>query len=273
MNISYELFPARSKEKNDALQEVIHKLDKTNPNFYSVTYGASGSSQNATFDTINNLNNITNTNIVPHLTCIGSSSEKIIKILEKYKKLGIKNIVLLRGDFNNVTGNLKDFNYANELVEFVKEKYSDEFSIYIAAYPEKHPESKYINIDIKNFVKKAKAGANYAITQYFYNDDAYFRFVDDVRKFGVEIPIIPGIMPITNYKQLAQFSKNCGTEIPLWILNKLKSYENDIHSIRAFGLDVVSDMCLQMKNKGVKNFHFYTMNRESPILSILENIK
>ena len=273
MNVSYELFPTRTQEKGNALINVINKLDKTQPKFYSITFGASGSSQNATFATIDNINNNTNVDIAPHLTCIGSNKERIIKMLEKYKKLGIKRIVLLRGDFNNFTDNLEDFKYANELIEFVKEKYNNEFKIYVASYPEKHPESKTIDTDIKNFIKKVQAGADIAITQYFYNNDAYFRFVDDVRKYAVDIPIIPGIMPITNYKQLAIFSKNCEAEIPAWILNKLKSYKNDINSIREFGLDVVSEMCLQMKARGVEHFHFYTMNRDNPTISILKNIQ
>lgn len=273
MNISYELFPARDKSKGKELIEVINKLDKTKPNFYSMTFGASGSSQEATIDTIVDIKNNTNVEVAPHLTCIGSNKDRIIKMLNKYKKLGINRIVLLRGDFKDFTKDVEDFKYCNELVEFVKEKYNDEFKIYVAAYPEKHPEANTIDIDIKNFIKKVKSGANIAITQYFYNNDAYFSFVDEVLKHSIDIPIIPGIMPITNYKQLAEFSKNCGAEIPLWILNKLQSYQDDIDSIRSFGLDVVSEMCLKMKANGVNDFHFYTMNREEPTISILENIQ
>ena len=272
MNISYELFPVRTEQGAKSLKKTIVKLDTSKPDFYSVTFGASGSAQDATFDTIAQLVDSSTVAVAPHLTCVDSYKEKITQMLGKYQNIGIKNIVLLRGDMQAVIGSIGEFNYANELVEFIRAQYNDQFKIYVAAYPEKHPQSQTIASDIKHFVNKVKAGADGAITQYFYNTDAYFRFVDEVQKLGADVPIIPGIMPITNYEQLVRFSKICNAEIPSWILNRLKMYKDDLENLRAFGLDVVSDMCLQLKTRGVNDFHFYTMNRSEPTLAILKNI-
>jgi methylenetetrahydrofolate reductase (NADPH) len=181
-------------------------------------------------------------------------------------------VVVLRGDIPPAIRDIGDFHYANELVEFIKEKYNDHFAIHVAAYPEKHPQSKSVVSDIECFVNKIKAGANGAITQYFYNTDAYFRFVDEVQRLGVDVPIVPGIMPITNYDQLVLFSRNCNAEIPSWILSRLKHYREDMDSLQNFGQDVVSEMCLKLQSGGVKDFHFYSMNRIEPVLSLVKNI-
>jgi methylenetetrahydrofolate reductase (NADPH) len=272
MNISYEFFPARTEQGKQNLGKTLAKLDTTNPDFYSVTFGALGSAQNATFDTISQLNNATNASVAPHLTCVGSDREQITRLLDEYARLGVSRLVVLRGDIPPAIRDIGEFHYASELVEFIKNKYGDRFTIDVAAYPEKHPQSKTVATDIEYFVNKVKAGADSAITQYFYNIDAYFRFVDEAKQLGADISIVPGIMPITNYEQLARFSKVCDADIPTWILNRLEMYQDDTDSVRAFGLDVVSDMCQQMKARGVNDFHFYTMNRSEPALSIVENI-
>lgn len=272
MNISYEFFPARTEQGKQNLSKTLDTLDTTNPDFYSVTFGALGSAQNATFNTISQLSNTTKASIAPHLTCVGSDREQITKLLDEYARLGVSRVVVLRGDIPPAIRDIGEFHYASELVEFIKKKYGDYFTIDVAAYPEKHPQSKSVATDIEYFVNKVKAGADSAITQYFYNIDAYFRFVDDAQQLGADISIVPGIMPITNYEQLARFSKICDAEIPSWILNRLEMYRNDTHSLKAFGLDVVSEMCQKMKVRGVNDFHFYTMNRSEPAHSIVRNI-
>jgi len=199
-------------------------------------------------------------------------------LLDKYIELGVNRVMVLKGDAPKVrfpykkNKNKGDFRFANEMVEFIKEQYKDYFHIQVGAFPEKHPQSKSFANDIKFFVNKVNCGANSAITQYFYNVDAYFSFVDEVQKFGVDIPIVPGIMPITNYEDLIRFSKVAGAEIPSWIINRLKTYRDDNESLKAFGKEVVSEMCLKLKAGGVKDFHFYSMNRTEPVLSIARNI-
>ena len=272
MNISYEFFPARTEQGKQNLDRTLDTLDTTNPDFYSVTFGALGSAQDATFDTINQLSDTTTTSVAPHLTCVGSNQEQITRLLDEYARLGVSRVVVLRGDIPPAIRDIGEFHYASELVEFIKNKHGDRFTINVAAYPEKHPQSKTVATDIEYFVNKVKAGADSAITQYFYNIDAYFRFVDEVQQLGADIPIVPGIMPITNYVQLTRFSKICDADIPSWILNRLEMYRDDMDSLRAFGLDVVSEMCQQMKVRGVNDFHFYTMNRSEPALSIVGNI-
>ncbi len=272
MNISYEFFPARTEQGKKNLQETLAKLDTTNPDFYSVTFGALGSAQDATFDTINQLSVATPVTVAPHLTCVGSDKAQMTKLLDKYVRLGVSRVVVLRGDIPPAIRDIGEFHYASELVEFIKNKHDNRFTIDVAAYPEKHPQSKTVATDIEYFVNKVKAGADSAITQYFYNIDAYFRFVDEAQQLGADITIVPGIMPITNYEQLVRFSKICDADIPAWILNRLEMYRDDINSLKAFGLEVVSEMCHQMRNRGVNDFHFYTMNRSEPTLSIVNNI-
>ncbi len=272
MNISYEFFPTRTEQGKYNLLSTLAKLDGTNPDFYSVTFGALGSAQDATFATINQLSAATSVPIAPHLTCVGSDKVQITKLLDEYIRLGVSRVVVLRGDIPPAIRDIGEFHYASELVEFIKNKYDNRFTIDVAAYPEKHPQSKTVATDIEYFVSKVKAGADSAITQYFYNIDAYFRFVDEAQQLGADINIVPGIMPITNYEQLARFSKICDADIPKWILNRLEMYKDDINSLRAFGLDVVSELCNQMRGRGVNDFHFYTMNRSEPALSIVNNI-
>ena len=269
--ISFEFFPPRSDAAKKSLKEAHRKLSSINPEYFSVTFGALGSSQNATLDTIVNLSKDTKIPITPHLTCVGTNKKQVTNLLDEYIIQGVNQVMVLKGDAPNAIVKKGDFEYANEMVKFIKENYEN-IDIMVGAYPEKHPHSNCVGKDIDFFVDKVNAGATRAVTQYFYNIDAYFSFVDEVQKLGVDIPIIPGIMPITSYDNLINFSTNCGAEIPSWILNRLKLYRNDAKSLIEFGEDVVSEMCLKLKDGGVKNFHFYTMNRVEPVLSIAKRI-
>ena len=269
--ISFEFFPPRSDSTKKSLKEAHRILSSINPEYFSVTFGALGSSQNATFDTIVNLLKDTKIPITPHLTCVGTNKKQVTDLLNEYLIQGVNQVMVLKGDAPNTIVKKGDFEYANEMVKFIKENYEN-IDILVAAYPEKHPHSNCVGKDIDFFVNKVNSGATRAVTQYFYNIDAYFSFVDEVQKLGVDIPIIPGIMPITNYDNIINFSKNCGAEIPSWILNRLKLYRSDTKSLKLFGEDVVSEMCLKLKAEGVKNFHFYSMNRVEPVLSIAKRI-
>ncbi len=278
MNISFEFFPARTEHGKKTLNEVQKKLSAIKPEFFSVTFGALGSSQDATFETITDLLKNTNVPIAPHLTCVGIKKTQATDLLDKYIELGVNRVMVLKGDVPKVrfpyknSKNKGDFHFANEMVEFIKKQYKGYFHIQVGAFPEKHPQSKCFANDIKFFVNKVNSGANSAVTQYFYNVDAYFSFVDEVQKFDVDIPIVPGIMPITNYEELVRFSKISGAEIPSWVINRLKIYKDDKESLNKFGKEIVSEMCLKLKTGGVKDFHFYSMNRIEPVLSIAQNI-
>ena len=278
MNISFEFFPARTEHGEKALNEVQKELSAIKPEFFSVTFGALGSSQNATFETITKLLKNTNVPVSPHLTCVGIKKNQATELLDKYIELGVNRVMVLKGDTPTVRFPYKnsrdkgDFRFANEMVEFIKEQYKGYFHIQVGAFPEKHPQSKSFTNDIKFFVNKMNSGADSAVTQYFYNVDAYFSFVEEVQKFGVDVPIVPGIMPITNYEKLMSFSKMAGAEIPSWIMNRLQLYKDDEESLKAFGQEVVDEMCSKLKAGGVKDFHFYSMNRTEPVLSIAQNI-
>ena len=279
MNISFEFFPARTEHGEKALNEVQKELSAIKPEFFSVTFGALGSSQNATFETVTKLLKNTNIPVSPHLTCVGIKKSQATELLDKYIELGVNRVMVLKGDTPTVRFPYKnsrdkgDFRFANEMVEFIKDQYKGYFHIQVGAFPEKHPQSKSFTNDIKFFVNKVNSGADSAVTQYFYNVDAYFSFVEEVQKFGVDVPIVPGIMPITNYEKLISFSKMAGAEIPSWIMNRLQLYKDDEESIKAFGQEVVGEMCLKLKAGGVKDFHFYSMNRTEPVLSIARNIE
>ena len=278
MNISFEFFPARTEHGEKNLNEVQKELSAIKPEFFSITFGALGSSQNATFETVTKLLKYTNVPVSPHLTCVGIKKNQATELLDKYIELGVNRVMVLKGDTPTVRFPYKnsrdkgDFRFANEMVEFIKEQYKSYFHIQVGAFPEKHPQSKSFTNDIKFFVNKMNSGADSAITQYFYNVDAYFSFVDEVQKFGVDVPIVPGIMPITNYEKLMSFSKMAGAEIPSWIMNRLQLYKDDEESLKAFGQEVVGEMCLKLKAGGVKDFHFYSMNRTEPVLSIAKYI-
>ncbi len=268
---SFEFFPPKTAEGAEKLIKVRNTLGALNHKYFSVTFGAGGSTQQGTIDTVTSIKEA-GFNAAPHLSCVGSTKENIRDILNGYKDKNINRIVALRGDMPSGTQDIGEFHYANELVEFIRKETGDHFHIEVAAYPEFHPQASSAEDDLNNFKRKVEAGANSAITQYFFNPDAYFRFVDDCEDLGITIPIVPGIMPITNYIQLARFSDMCGAEIPRWIRKRLESYGDDKDSIRAFGEDVITEMCHQLLEAGAPGLHFYTMNVSKPTLAIWNNL-
>jgi methylenetetrahydrofolate reductase (NADPH) len=268
---SIEFFPPKTPEGVEKLRATRTKLAELQPRYFSVTFGAGGSTQQGTRDTVLEIKREGH-DAAPHLSCMGTSRENLRTMLQEYKAHGIKRLVALRGDLPSgygMTGfSAGEFRYANELVEFVRAETGDWFHIEVAAYPEIHPQAKSPQDDLQSFARKVKAGANGAITQYFYNPDAYFRFVDDAHRVGIHVPIVAGIMPITNYSQLVRFSDMCGAEIPRWIRLKLASFGDDTDSIRAFGLDVVSQLCERLLAGGAPGLHFYTLNQSAATTAI-----
>jgi methylenetetrahydrofolate reductase (NADPH) len=265
---SFEFFPPKTPEGADKLRAVRAKLAAVQPAFFSVTFGAGGSTREGTWNTVTEIADA-GLAVAPHISCIGTTRASVRELLLAYRSRGIRRLVALRGDLpSGAAGGAGDFRYANELVEFIRAETGDWFHVEVAAYPEYHPQSRSPADDLANFARKVKAGADSAITQYFYNSDAYFRFVEDAQALGVEVPIVPGIMPITNYTQLARFSDACGAEIPRWIRLKLQSYGDDRDAIRAFGLDVVTDLCEQLLAVDAPGLHFYTMNQAEPTLEL-----
>ncbi len=268
---SFEFFPPKTAEGMDKLRATREQLAQLNPKFFSVTFGAGGSTRDRTLETVRDIQ-ASGSAAAPHLSCIGSTEENIREILTEYKSQGIRHLVALRGDLPSGSMDAGEFNYANELVAFIRKETGDWFEIEVAAYPEIHPQARSYTADLANFKRKVDAGANSAITQYFFNADAYFRFVDEVRAQGVTIPIVPGIMPIGNYVQLARFSDACGAEIPRWLRKKLETYGDDMASLRAFGLDVITDMCDRLLAGGAPGLHFYTMNQAGPTTTIWQRL-
>ena len=258
--ISIEFFPPRTPEGLEKLRSTRVQLAKLNPTFFSVTYGAGGSTRERTFTVVKEIV-AEGFDAAPHLSCIGSTRDSIREILNEYKAAGIKRTVALRGDLPSGMAQTGEFRYANELVEFIRAETGDWFSIEVAAYPEWHPQAKSPKDDLQAFVRKVNAGANSAITQYFFNADAYFNFVDEARAQGVTVPIVPGIMPIAGFSKLARFSDACGTDIPRWMRKKFESFGDDVESIRDFGLDVVTDLCERLLKGGAPGLHFYAMNQ------------
>ena len=268
---SIEFFPPKTEEGAAKLQKTREELAKLNPAYFSVTYGAGGSTQKGTLDTVLEIKKAGN-DAAPHITCVGSTKENIRELLQTYINNGINRIVALRGDMPSGMREMGEFRYANELVEFIRTETGDHFHIEVAAYPEFHPQAKNAKADLDNFKRKVDAGANSAITQYFFNPDAYYRFIDDCEKSGIDIPVVPGIMPITNYKNLARFSDMCGAEIPRWIQKRLEGYGDDVESICSFGIDVTSHLCEKLLNAGAPGLHFYCMNKVEPTSSIWKKI-
>ena len=269
---SFEFYPPKSPEGAVTLQQVYSKLAELSPDFFSVTFGAGGSTRDKTFDTVIDIQ-AQGLAAAPHLSCVASTKANIRAILKDYQDNGISKIVALRGDLPSGMMSAGEFRYANELVEFIRQESSDHFQIHVAAYPEVHPQSESATSDFKNFKRKVDAGANAAITQYFYNAEAYFCFVDNCEKNGITIPIVPGIMPITQYTQLFRFSEMCGADIPRWMRKRLESFGDDKASVQAFGLDVVSELCQRLLDNGAPGLHFYTMNQSAPCLAILDRLK
>jgi methylenetetrahydrofolate reductase (NADPH) len=257
---SFEFFPPNTPEGAEKLAATARQLAQLKPEFFSVTYGAGGSTRERTLNAVLDLCRAGYA-AAPHISCIGSSRALAREMLDRYKSHGIRHLVALRGDLPSGTLFTGDFQYASDLVAYIREEFGDYFFIEVAAYPEYHPQAKSAQEDLLNFKRKVEAGANSAITQYFYNADAYFHFVDEARAMGIEVPIVPGIMPIGRYSQLARFSDACGAEIPRWIRRKLEGYGDDTNSIRAFGLDVVTELCDRLLQHGAPGLHFYTLNQ------------
>jgi methylenetetrahydrofolate reductase (NADPH) len=256
---SFEFFPPKTPDGVEKLRAVRRQLEQLRPKFFSVTYGAGGSTRDRTLETVLEIQ-ASGFEAAPHLSCIGSTRQDIRETLELYKARGIRHIVALRGDLPSGSASAGELRYANELVAFIRESTGDWFEIEVACYPEFHPQARSAQDDLAAFKRKVDAGADAAITQYFYTADAYFRFVDACEAMGVDIPIVPGIMPIANFSQLARFSDACGAEIPRWLRLRLQSYADDAASIRSFGLDVVTELCDRLLSQGAPGLHFYTMN-------------
>jgi methylenetetrahydrofolate reductase (NADPH) len=257
---SLEFFPPRTPEGVEKLRAARRQLGQLKPAFCSVTFGAGGSTREGTLETVLEIRK-EGVAAAPHISCIGSTRESVVAVLDQYRSHGIRHLVALRGDMPSGTVDAGEFRYANELVTFIRETTGDWFHIDVAAYPEMHPQADSPERDLENFRRKVDAGANAAITQYFFNADAYFRFVDECDSAGIRIPIVPGIMPIASASKLARFSDACGAEIPRWIRRRLEGYGDDVASIRAFGLDVVTDLCAKLVSRGAPGLHFYTLNQ------------
>ncbi len=269
--ISFEFFPPKTIEGVEKLRETRLQLAKFKPEFFSVTFGAGGSTRDRTMETVLEIQQ-EGFSAAPHISCVSSSKAEIRGLLQSYQAQGIKRLVTLRGDVPSGEVCVGDFRYALDLVEFIRAETGNHFHLEVAAYPEFHPEAKTPAADIFNLKRKIDAGANSAITQYFYNADAYFRFMDQCAAAGIDVPIVPGIMPIYNITQLARFSNICGAEIPRWLKMRLEEYGDDMASLRSFGVDVVSELCATLQAVGVPGLHFYTLNQAGIISSIIQNI-
>ncbi|BDX17718.1 methylenetetrahydrofolate reductase [NAD(P)H] [Halopseudomonas aestusnigri] len=272
--ISFEFFPTKTEAGHEKLLATAQTLAAAGPEFFSVTYGAGGSTRDGTRRTVLQLDGEVKVPTAPHLSCVGDSREDLRTLINDYRANGIQRIVALRGDLPSGMGHASgELRYANELVEFIRAETGDHFTIEVAAYPESHPQAPNFEADLQNFIRKARAGADSAITQYFFNADCYFHFVDRVRQAGIDIPIIPGIMPITNYTKLARFSDACGAEIPRWIRKQLEAYGDDSDSISAFGTEVISQLCERLLDGGAPGLHFYTLNQAEPSLAVVRNLQ
>ncbi len=268
---SFEFFPPKTPQGVEKLRATRRQLAQLQPKFFSVTYGAGGSTRDRTLETVLEIQ-AEGYDAAPHLSCIGSTRDGILAILEQYREHGIRHVVALRGDLPSGTADVGEFRYANELVEFIRAQTGDHFHIEVAAYPEYHPQARSARDDLLNFKRKVEAGADSAITQYFFNADAYFNFLDECAGLGLDIPVVPGIMPITNFSQLARFSDACGAEIPRWMRLKLQSYGDDIASIRAFGLDAITALCDRLLTQGAPGLHFYTLNQAGAVSTIWQRL-
>jgi methylenetetrahydrofolate reductase (NADPH) len=272
VEVSFEFFPPNTPEGSNKLKGVVQQLAVTQPEFFSVTYGAGGSTRGKTLQTVMDIA-AAGHEAAPHLSCIGATRETIDNLLDTYCNRGIRRIVALRGDLPSGMAQSGDFRYANELVSFIREQTGRHFRIEVAAYPEVHPNSRYAAQDMQAFVNKMNAGADAAITQFFFNADAYFHFVNEVRKAGVSAPIVPGIMPFHNFSKIFQFAQRDGIDIPRWVVRKMEGYMDDSASIRAFGLDVVTQLCERLIAGGVPSIHFYTLNQSALVLEICKRLK
>jgi methylenetetrahydrofolate reductase (NADPH) len=269
---SVEFFPPRDEAARAKLRETSAQLAQLRLDFFSVTYGAGGSTREGTHETVRELLQ-RGLAVAPHLSCVGATRAALIEQLQAYRALGVRRLVALGGDIpSGMASASGEFRYAYQLVELIRAETGDHFRVEVAAYPEIHPRARSAEDDVRQFKRKIDAGADAGITQYFYNADAYFRFVDECESLGLDVPIVPGIMPITNYRQLARFSDRCGAEIPRWIRQRLESYGEDLDSIRAFGLDVTTDLCERLLRAGAPGLHFYTLNRAGPTCTVWERL-
>lgn len=270
-SFSFEFFPPRTQEGEEKLKTTLKNLSEFNPEFFSVTFGAGGSTKDKTIGIVESIKD-QGYSAVPHISCITSTKDEVLELITSYKNKGIDRLVALRGDNPSGIAGYGDFHYASDLVEFIRKNTGDHFHLDVAAYPEFHPESASSIDDLKNFKTKVDAGANSAITQFFFNVDSYFKFIEECGHLNINIPIVPGIMPIYNIKQLSRFAQTCGAEIPRWLKYKLESYGDDIDSLREFGVDFISELCETLQQFGVESFHFYTLNESGIVTKVLKNI-
>jgi methylenetetrahydrofolate reductase (NADPH) len=270
--ISFEFYPPKTDEQRAQLDRTTTRLKAHTPEYVSCTFGAGGSTLSYTPETVERLHRHHDLPAAPHISCVGGTRAELDELLQRYKAMGCRRIVALRGDLPSGMGHPGDFRHATDLVEFIRREHDGDFHIEVAAYPEIHPQARDAHVDIGHFVRKVRAGADGAITQYFYNADAYFRFVDDVRAAGVDIPIVPGIMPISNFTQIRRFSEMCGAEIPRWIAQRMLSYGDDVDSIREFAADMVARLCRQLVEGGAPGLHFYTLNLARPTANVLRRL-
>jgi len=270
--VSFEFYPPKTDDQRAQLDRAVGKLKTYSPEYVSCTFGAGGSTLSYTAETVRHLGQKHGLEAAPHLSCVGGTREEIRQLLALYRGIGCKRIVALRGDLPSGMGHPGDLRYAADLIAFIRAEHGDAFRIEVGAYPETHPQARDALSDLRHFADKVKAGADAAITQYFYNADAYFAFVDAVRRLGVDVPIIPGVMPISNFSQLSRFSEQCGAEIPRWIAQRMQAYGNDIDSVKAFGADVVAALCERLIAGGAPSLHFYTLNLAKPAQAVLSKL-
>jgi len=271
--VSFEFYPPKTDEQRVQLDRTANRLKAMQPEYVSCTFGAGGSTLSYTPETIRQLRERHQLDAAPHLSCMGGTREEIRQLLKLYRAMGCRRLVALRGDLPSGMARMGDFRFASELVAFIRAEHGDHFHVEVGCYPEMHPQAEDAFADLRHFKAKIDAGADGAITQYFYNADAYFRFVDDARALGIEVPIVPGIMPISNFTQLRRFSEACGAEIPRWVGRRMAAYGDDVDSIRAFAADFVAALCTRLVEGGAPALHFYTLNLSKPTLNVLDNLR
>ena len=271
--VSFEFYPPKTDEQRAQLDRTAARLKTQSPEYVSCTFGAGGSTLDYTPETVQRLHQVHALAAAPHVSCVGGTRAELSALIERYKAMGCRRIVALRGDLPSGMGHTGDFRYAAHLIEFIRREHDGHFHIEVGCYPETHPQADDALADLRHFKAKIDAGADGAITQYFYNADAYFRFVDDVRRLGVSVPIVPGIMPISNFAQLKRFSEACGAEIPRWVGKRMQAFGDDGDAIRAFAAELVAGMCERLIDGGAPALHFYTLNLSKPTLNVLQNLR
>ena len=271
--VSFEFYPPKTDEQRAQLDRTAARLKTQSPEYVSCTFGAGGSTLDYTPETVQRLHQVHALDAAPHVSCVGGTRAELNALIERYKAMGCRRIVALRGDLPSGMGHTGDFRYAAHLIEFIRREHDGHFHIEVGCYPETHPQADDALADLRHFKAKIDAGADGAITQYFYNADAYFRFVDDARRLGVAVPIVPGIMPISNFAQLKRFSEACGAEIPRWVGKRMQAFGDDGDAIRAFAAELVASMCERLIDGGAPALHFYTLNLSKPTLNVLQNLR